>query len=121
MAEHFLAKVTSQQPLKDLLKDGSQDSGTVVTVEIGFGTPAENDRIVPDAISAIASLGLTGGAGICFNGRASLPVAMAISHAVAHLYGFVACFDPKMERFIVAVSHKSGFKPGDLLWGLDPK
>jgi CRISPR-associated protein Csx3 len=85
------------------------------TVVIGFGEPANNDQIVPAALTAIGQLNLTGGRGILFHGAASLPVAMALAHSVAHLYQFVACFDPKLERFVVAISHAPDVRPGDLI------
>ena len=91
------------------------DTEGVALVELSFGTPAQNDKIVADAVAAIAALRLKGGKGIKFNGPASLPVAMALAHAVAHLYGWVACFDPKMGRYVVAISHDPAFRPGDLL------
>ena len=69
----------------------------MVTVQIGFGAPETNLAIVPEAISAIAALGLKGGRGIRFTGPVSIPAAMALAHAVAHLFGFVACWDPKLS------------------------
>lgn len=84
-------------------------------VEIGFGEPADNDRIVRDALEAIAALSLEGGRLLCFNGRASLPAAMAICHAVAHLYAYVACFDPKLAKYVVVTAHGPEYRPGDLL------
>ena len=87
----------------------------IVTVEIGFGPPADNTETVPDAIAAISALHLQGGRGIRFTGKASLPVAMALAHAVAHLYGYVACFDPKLSGIVVVISHHPDFRPGQLL------
>jgi CRISPR-associated protein Csx3 len=102
MPEHFRAEVLNEA-------DG------VVTVQIGFGSPAANTDIVPQAIEVLAGLGLTGGQGIRFNGPASLPVAMALAHAVAHLFGFVACYDPKLSGYVVAISHDPEIHPGQLL------
>lgn len=87
----------------------------VVTVQLSFGEPAQNDRIVKDAIQAIAILSLEGGKGIKLNGPCSVPAAIAIGHAVAHLFGFVAFFDPKLHQFVVCVSHDPAVRPGDLL------
>lgn len=84
-------------------------------VRIGFGDPATNREIVPAAIAALAALGLTGGKGILFNGAASLPVAMALCHAVAHLFEVVGCWDPKLGRYVIAVSHARELRPGDLI------
>lgn len=87
----------------------------VTTIRVGFGAPAQNDQIVRDAWEAMRNLGLTGGKGVKIEGPASLPVAMALAHAVAHLYGWVACFDPKLNRYVVAISHDPEVRPGDLL------
>ena len=88
----------------------------MVTLKLEFGsTPGTNADIVPDAIRAIQSLKLGGGRGVRFNGPASLPVAMALAHAVAHLYGYVACWDPKLSGYVVAISHDPEFKPGQLI------
>jgi CRISPR-associated protein Csx3 len=87
----------------------------VVYVEVGFGDPAQNDRIVPDAIAAIQALGLRGGTGIHFNGPMSMPAAMAAAHAVGHLFQYVACFDPKLNAYVVAIAHGAEYRPGQLL------
>lgn len=87
----------------------------VATIRLSFGLPAENDQLVRDSLAAIAELSLPGGKGIKFTGPASLPVAMALSHAVAHLYGYVACFDPKLGKYVVAISHDPTVRPGDLI------
>lgn len=84
-------------------------------LSIAFTDPAPNNLIVPAAAAAIAALNLKGGRGVLFNGPASLPVAMVLAHAVAHLYQFVACYDPKIARYVVAISHTPDFRPGDLL------
>jgi CRISPR-associated protein Csx3 len=91
-----------------------QDDGVAI-VTIRFGDPADNSQIVPDALEALAALKLSGGRGIHFDGPASLPVAMALAHAVAHLYGYVACYDPKLNGYVVAVSHDPHYRPGQLL------
>lgn len=82
-------------------------------LRIAFREPAQNDVIVADALHAIERLRLTGGRMIKFNGPASLPVAMALAHAVAHRYEVVACYDPKLECYIVAISHAPDLRPGD--------
>lgn len=102
MAQHYFAQII-----------GNADG--VVTVEIGFGEPAPNTLLVTEAVAALAALNLKGGRGLHFTGPASLPVALALAHAVAHLYGYVACFDPKLEGFVVAISHDPIARPGQLL------
>ena len=76
-----------------------------VLLRMSFGAPAQNDQIVRDAVEALASLRLAGGQTVFLNGPASLPVAVAVGHGVAHLFKEVACFDPKLGAYVVAVSH----------------
>ena len=85
------------------LSDRRSNGGVVV--KIGFGEPAQNDRIVVDAIAAIQALGLEGGPAVYLNGPASLPAAVAITHEVAHMFAAVWVFDPKMAAYVCAVSH----------------
>ena len=103
MEHYYLAKISSQV-------------AGVTTVGIGFGPDAaDNTRVLPAAVEALAGLGLTGGRGLHFNGPASLPVAMALAHAVAHKFGYVACFDPKLSGYVVAISHDPEFRVGQLI------
>jgi CRISPR-associated protein Csx3 len=90
-------------------------SDGILTVALGFEEPAQNDKIVRDAIEAMAGLKLQGGKGIKLDGKCSIPAALAIGHAVAHLFGFVAFFDPKLGQFVVCVSHDPAVRPGDLI------
>jgi CRISPR-associated protein Csx3 len=69
-------------------------------LKVGFGEPANNDRIVQDAAARLDELietgQLSGGALLKINGPASVPVSYVIAHKVSHLYGAIAVFDPKM-------------------------
>jgi CRISPR-associated protein Csx3 len=88
-------------------------------LRVGFGESAQNDVIVRDAQARldemIAAGELTGGAIIKVNGPASLPVAVVLAHGLSHLYEAVAVFDPKLGKYVVAVSHGSEYRPGDLI------
>lgn len=88
-------------------------------MRVGFGTPAQNDEIVRDAVARVGEMvktgELAGGKLIKINGPASLPVAMVICHAVAHLYEVVAVFDPKLGKYVVAIAHGNEYQPGDLI------
>lgn len=84
-------------------------------LKVGFGSPAQNDQIIKDAIAGVKALDLQGGKVIKINGPASLPVAMALAHEVGHIYGVVAAFDPKMGQYVVAISHDPDYAPGDLI------
>lgn len=89
------------------------------TLRIGFGIPAQNDKIVRDANAILEMLvkkeELKGGEIIKINGPATLPVAMVIAHALGHLYGAVACFDPKMGKYVVSIAHGGIYRVGDLI------
>ena len=86
-------------------------------LRLSFVGSAQNDEIVRDASSRMAELISAGLEGrLCLlNGPASLPVAIAIGHAVAHRFGAVACFDPKMAAYVVAVSHDPERSVGSLI------
>jgi CRISPR-associated protein Csx3 len=88
-------------------------------LKVAFGEAAQNDKIVAEASATLAEMTesgeLSGGPVIKINGPASLPVAIAIAHAVAHLYEVVGVFDPKLGKYVVAVSHGNKYRPGDLI------
>jgi CRISPR-associated protein Csx3 len=88
-------------------------------LRIGFGSPAQNDQIVKDAAKRldemIKSGAVAGGEVIRVNGPASLPVAMTLAHSLSHLYQAVACYDPKLSRYVVAIAHGDKYKAGDLI------
>jgi CRISPR-associated protein Csx3 len=83
------------------------------TLSIGFGDePAGNDRIVRDVIDLLDAVRFPGGSLLKIDGPASLPVAFAIAHKVAHLYGAIAIKDPKLSGFVVAISHHPDYPIG---------
>jgi CRISPR-associated protein Csx3 len=88
-------------------------------LRVGFGDPAQNDQIVRDAEKRLAEMvesgELKGGELIKINGPASLPVACVIAHAVAHLFQAVGVFDPKLGKYVVAISHGDKYTIGDLI------
>jgi CRISPR-associated protein Csx3 len=103
MAEHYKVEKVS-------------DNDGVVEIRVSFGVPAQNPQIVRDAVAAIRVLNLTGGKLIKFNGPSSIPVAMALAHAVAHLFGAVAYFDPKLSPgYVVCITHGPEFELGEQL------
>lgn len=84
-------------------------------LKIGFGSPAQNDQIVKDAVAGVRNLSLAGGEILLINGPASLPVAMALAHEVGHIYGAIACFDPKLNGYVVAISHDPRYQLGQII------
>lgn len=84
-------------------------------LKVGFGDPAQNDQIVKDTKSILEEMGLPGGPVIKINGPASLPVAVVLTHHLAHLYEVVGVYDPKLGKYVVSISHSPNHKVGDLL------
>ena len=93
------------------LKDG--------ILRVNFGQPAQNDQIVRDAaarLEEMATLGeLTGGPLLKINGPISIPVAFVLAHKLAHIYGAVAFYDPKLSKYVISITHNPGYKLGDLI------
>lgn len=88
-------------------------------LKVGFEDPAQNDQIVRDAATRLDEMvkadELAGGPLLRINGPASLPVAVVIAHAVSHIYGAVAVFDPKLGKYVVSVTHGGQYELGELV------
>lgn len=88
-------------------------------LHVGFGDPATGDVVVRDARAAILELegrGELAGGGLLFiNGRCSVAVAVTLGHFLAHLFTAIAVFDPKLDLYIVCVSHDPNFTVGQLV------
>lgn len=86
---------------------------------ISFGESAQNDQIVKDAEKRLDEMiktgQLKGGELMRINGPASLPVAMVIAHGLSHLYQALACYDPKLAKYVIAVAHGDKYRIGDLI------
>ena len=88
------------------------------TLKIGFNPekPATNEQLVKDAEKEINNLkDRIMGPLLKITGPASLPVAFVLAHTLSHLCGAIAIFDPKLGKFVVAVSHNPDFVIGDLI------
>lgn len=89
-------------------------------LKINFSEPAQNNQIVQDATARLDELitsgQLAGGPLLKVNGPASLPVAFVIAHKVAHLYGAIAVYDPKLgNKYVVCITHNPDYKLGALI------
>ena len=87
-------------------------------LRLAFGEPASNDVMVRDVDRRMKELKgreLTGGRLVLLNGAASLPVIAVIIHHVAHLFGAVAIYDPKLQRYVIVASHGSELEVGEIL------
>jgi CRISPR-associated protein Csx3 len=89
-------------------------------LHIGFGDEsAQNDRIVRDIANRLQELKasgvLKGGPLLKVNGPASLPAACTLVHGVAHLYGAIGMFDPKLGKYVISITHNPDYELGDLV------
>lgn len=88
-------------------------------LRLAFGEPEGNNQIVLDAVKRLDEMekkGELGGGGvILLNGPASLPVAVAIAHTIAHRFSAVGVFDPKLNGYVVAVSHDREHELGSII------
>lgn len=89
-------------------------------LRLAFGeNPAQNDVLVKEAalkIDELIAIGIiAGGEIIKINGPASLPIAFVLAHKLNHLYQAIAVFDPKISKYVVAITHGDKYKLGDLV------
>ncbi len=88
-------------------------------LRVAFCGSAQNDEHVHSAVEQIDELvesgKLGGGKMVKINGPASLPVAVALAHGVSHIYEYVGVYDPKLDQYVVSVSHGTAYAPGDLI------
>jgi CRISPR-associated protein Csx3 len=97
------------------IQDQLHQSGAKIA-KIGFGTAADNNTIVVDAdqLANDCAKSLMGH-GVLVDGRASLPVAFALSHAWAHIARFIGVFDPKLNGYVICVSHDAAHAVGSVI------
>ncbi|MEH2295163.1 CRISPR-associated protein Csx3 [Nostoc sp.] len=93
------------------LKDG--------ILRVNFGEPAQNDQIVRDAAGRLEEMAtsgeLAGGQLLKINGPISIPVAFVLAHKLAHIYGAVGFYDPKLGKYVISITHNPSYKLGDLI------
>ncbi len=85
---------------------------------IGFGDEAgSNDQIVREAKEKAQMLKeqVQGTEYLRINGPASLPVAMALAHQFSHVVQAIGAFDPKLGKYVTAISHSPRYREGDLV------
>ena len=96
------------------------------TLYVSFNSEiiASGDRIVRDTVTeidkAISSEAIRGGKLLKINGRISVLASYVIAHKLAHLYGAIAIFDPKLSEpgklnYIVTIQHGSNYQIGDIV------
>lgn len=88
-------------------------------LRVGFDEPGDNDQIIRDAVERLdvmAAAGeLSGGGLLKIHGPASLPVSIVLGHRLSHLFKAIAYFDPKLNQYVVVITHGSDYTVGDLI------
>ncbi|MBC6434187.1 CRISPR-associated protein Csx3 [Nostoc sp. HG1] len=88
-------------------------------LRVNFGEPAQNDQIVRDAAARLEEMAtsgeLAGGPLLRINGPISIPVAFVLAHKLAHIYGAVSFYDPKLGKYVISITHNPSYKLGDLI------
>jgi CRISPR-associated protein Csx3 len=88
-------------------------------LRLSFGEPAQNDQIVQDAATKLEQMAqsgeISGGQLLRINGPVSIPVAFVLAHKLAHIYGAIAFFDPKLGKYVICITHNPAYKLGDLI------
>jgi CRISPR-associated protein Csx3 len=94
----------------------SYDENTDI-LKIGFNSekPSTNDVIVKDAVKALDKLNIQGGRIVKVNGAASLPVTAALTSHLKGLFSTIAFYDPKLVKYVVAVTTHPSYQLGDLV------
>lgn len=89
------------------------------TLHISFGESAQNDEIVKDAAARLEEMAqsgiLRGGQLLKIIGPTSIPVAFVLAHRLCHLYGAIGCFDPKLGKYVICITHNPAYNLGDLI------
>lgn len=98
--------------------------GDILRVQINNAVSVDGDQIVRDAKAQlqhlIASGQLSGGKLLKVNGRSTALASSVMAIELAHLYGAIAVFDPKLgasglDRYIVTISHTQDYQVGDTI------
>jgi len=88
-------------------------------LRLSFGEPAQNDQIVQDAATKLEQMAqsgeISGGQLLRINGPVSIPVAFVLAHKLAHIYGAIGFFDPKLGKYVICITHNPAYKLGDLI------
>jgi len=93
-----------------------------IRLMLSFAKTAPNSQLVRDVEARMKELraeSLGGRPLVLLNGPASLPVLAVIVHHVDHLFGAVAVFDPKLDAYVVCITHDPRFAVGDTIAAAD--
>ena len=124
-------RISAETNIKSSLEKNDSNSSFLIdlasdnTLKVGFNPQviAQGDSIVKDTATQIEKLlesGRLKGKLLKISGRASILASFVIASKIAHCYGAIALFEPKegdtnIDRYIVAVSHGTDYRVGDVL------
>ena len=94
----------------------------ILIAKIKNGTEVDGDQILRDAKAQLEGLinsgKLPGGNQLLkINGRSTVLAGFLIASQLAHRYSALAVFDPKLEKYVVTVSHSPDYQIGRVLNG----
>ena len=98
--------------------------GAILRVQINPAVQVDGDQIVRDAKAQLQHLinsgQLPGGKILKINGRSTVLASFVIALELAHFYGAIAVFDPKLgtpdlDRYVIAISHTQDYQVGDTI------
>ena len=88
-------------------------------LKVGFGARTDNDVIAREAHHRLNEMNDRGEFDdidlVKINGPMSMPVAMVLALELAAWCRVVACYDPKLDRYVVVASEDSGHPIGELI------
>jgi len=92
----------------------------ILIAKINNGKQVDGDEILRDAKTELESLmhsgGLPGGKQpLRINGRTTVLASFLIGSQLAHKYSSIAVFDPKVEGYVVTISHSPDYRVGQIL------
>ena len=94
-----------------------ESAGGVIRLECRISHEESTEVIVQSAVRSLLALDLAGGTGVIVDGSAPLAAAAAMGHHLAHRFGFVAWWNPPLQKAIVAIAHGTVHRVGDLIDG----
>lgn len=92
----------------------------ILIARINNGKQVDGDEILRDAKTQLESLmdsgGLPGGKQpLQINGRTTVLASFYLGSQLAHKYSSIAVFDPKLESYVVTISHSPDYRVGQML------
>lgn len=100
------------------IKTEKTEEFTKLTVGFDPADQQTNAEMVSDVASRIDGMigaGELQGSLLLITGPMSVPLCCVISHKVSHLFGAVGVFDPKLEGYVISISHSPDYELGQVL------